>query len=238
MSDLWWVIGLSLLVSIVYLWFSVNQQDSNELSSNNQSWRTLIFVVLILAASPSAYFYLGNHEKQEQWQQNLKVFEEIQQGTGQTQPLDIQNLVLSLRSSIDKQPKNGRLWFMLAESYFQLRMIDLADKAISRAIQIEPKADWLVANAQILSARFSESDINRSIFLLNRALQLQPEHQSAMLTLGFIHLRKREFQLAVSAWQKLLVLLESGGNDTTTIKQQISYAQKQLAKSQQNSGKN
>ncbi len=234
MNSFWIAVGLSLASALTYLWFSVQQQNVSTVltkkSPTNSAKILLMFPALILLIAPAGYYYLGNAEKQNDWQMAVENMSQIQAGKSTSiKSGDIQALILALRSSIAQEPQNGQLWFMLAESYFQLRMIDLADAAMQKALRIEARPNWFVANAQILSLRSNASDISKSINLLQNALSIQPEHQSALLTLGFIYLRQEQYEFAIGSWQKLLSLLEKSGNDTARIQKQIDYAKQQLS---------
>lgn len=241
MSSFWIAVCLSIITSAIYIALSVIQQKKSLLVKENSAETSnsisgLIVLLCSLLVIPVGYLYLGNLESQEKWLEVNHQFEKIQLGQYQTnsslkQNTDVRGLLLGLRTAIHQEPNNGQLWFMLAESYFQLRMVDLADAAITKALEIEPRPDWFVANAQILSMRSSESDISKSIYLLQSALSIQSNHQSALLTLGFVHFRLNEFQNAINYWQRLVTQLKQQGNDTLMIERQISFAKNELNKS-------
>ena len=230
MINFWIAVGLSLISALVYLWFSVQQQNvTTQNGSTNSPLMTLLFPALILLITPAGYHFLGNADKQIRWQNAVEKMRHIQSGEpASVEKGDIQDLVLGLRTSIGQEPQNGYLWYMLAESYFQLRMVDLADAAMEKALAIESRPDWFVANAQILSLRSNASDISKSINLLQNALSIQPDHQSALLTLGFVYFRQQQFEFAISTWRRLLTQLEISGIDTSTIQRQIDFAKQQL----------
>jgi len=234
MSNLWIAVAISVVSAMVYVWFSVSQSfhffgEGGGDRTENRNKRFILLPIIFIVLAPIGYFYLGNAEKQEKWQLAVKKMNEIQSGNELSiKESDIQDLVLALRSSIAQEPQNGQLWFMLAENYFKLRMVDLADAAMQKALSIEQRPDWFVANAQILSVRSSASDISQSINLLQNALSIQPEHQSALLTLGFVYFKQQQYEFAIGAWRKLLTLLESSGSDTRTIQRQIDFAEQKL----------
>lgn len=234
MNSIWLPVAISLVAGFVYIWQSVSSQvkrASDELSSDKPPMWTLIFLIVTLCSVPIGYWYLGNLDKQTHWLAAQQKLQMIQQGQELNKDLNsIQDLILALRTSIDSEPNNGQLWFMLAESYFQLGMIDLADESISRALRIEMRADWLVANAQILSARSNDNDLVRTSSLLSQALLIEPNHHSALLTLGFIQLRQKQYEPAIKNWKKLEGLLKKAGNNTDRINKQIEFAEQQLAK--------
>jgi cytochrome c-type biogenesis protein CcmH/NrfG len=240
MDSFWIAVAVSLTACLFYIYSSVrNQQtlieDANQAETPNAtiiSNNVLIAPLLLLALSPIGYYWLGSLEQQQNWANGEAEFNKIAAGQLEYSDQNIQDLALSLRSAIDRQPGNGDLWFILAETYVQLGMIDLADSAMERALRIEMKPDWLVANAQILMARANEQDIARSALMLNQAITIQPNHQSALLTLGFIHVRQQNYRDAIDIWQKLVFLLKQSGKNPQVIIKQIELAQVELNKSQ------
>lgn len=239
MTNFWLAVAISIIAAIVYIWQSAQSQAlSAEITENNSSPETpisntksILLVAIIFMLVPIGYLWLGSFEKQEEWLSAQEHFQKIK--LGEELPSDaksIQELVLSLRTAVDKDPQNGQLWFMLAEVYFQLQMTDLADEALTRALRIEMRPDWLVANAQVVTARGEEADIARAEYLLLQAVQIQPDHQSALLTLGFIQLRQQKFELAVNSWEQLKEVLEKSGNDTSRLQKQIDFAKQEFNK--------
>ncbi len=237
MINFWLAMTISLVLAIVYIGFSVfadmkqlSQNKENSTFNGQLSKKYLVLPLLFILAVPLAYYHWGNSEKQANWLIANQNFSEIQSGVDiSLDTIEVKNLLLALRTSIDNEPKNGQLWFLLAESYFQLGNVDLANLAIKKAIKIESNPQWLVANAQILSARSTESDLKESTQLLRTALMIQPNHQSALLTLGFVYFRQHQYQQSLDVWQRLKLLLEKSGNKTEVLIKQIDYV-KQLIK--------
>lgn len=239
MTNFWMAVAISLFAAIVYIWQSVHSQilaaDEQEKdlfsSKNNSGMKSILVITIIFMLVPVGYFWLGNLDKQVEWLSAQEHFQDLKLGKELTADAsNIQELVLSLRTAIDKDPQNGQLWFMLAEVYFQLQMTDLADAALTRALRIEMRPDWLVANAQVVTARGEEADIARAEYLLRQAVQIQPDHQSALLTLGFIQLRQQKFGLAINTWERLKQILANSGNDTSRLQKQIDFAKREFVK--------
>jgi len=244
MNEFWLIVASSLVLASLYVWFSiqrqhVQRQNVEVISSKSKSAIWIVLPLSLLFCSPLVYISLGSQEQQIQL---TKAQHLISQITSQdpvignrvfknSAQIPLDELLLSLRTACAEQPENGELWFTLAEAYFQLRMVDRADAAISRAIRLEARPNWLVANAQILSLRSNDSDIAKSIRLLHKAIQIQPGHQSALLTLGFIYLRQQQYQPAINIWKQLKSILSKEGNNTDMLTRQIEFAQKQLINS-------
>jgi len=105
---------------------------------------------------------------------------------------------------------------------------------MERAHRVEMNPNWLVANAQILTARGNDSDLGRSINLLRRAISIQPNHQRALLMLGFLYMKQQNYQVAISIFKRIERLLDLAGRDTQMIKQQIETAQSRILKNTKN----
>ncbi len=241
MSSFWLAVAICLGASLFYMFFSVKSELAMiELEEANEgdgrlghfSLKSFLWPTLFLLLTPIGYSILGGMDKQLAWNNAGQEFSKLVNGSSSKQKQGIQELVLSLRTAIDKDPKNGSLWLILAESYVQLGMIDLADSAMERALRIEMRPDWLVANAQILMARASEEDISRSELMLEQALSFQADHQSALLTIGFIYLRQQKYSQAIQVWEVLVTMLERAGKNSDVIAKQIAFAKAELAKSQ------
>ncbi len=228
MNDFWLLVGLSLLAALYFIWVSVQKRLKKEEKESKVS--SLVFLPLVvLLLTPIGYYFLGSAKQQQEWETINKQFEDLL--AGRDSPIKqarIHSFLLGLRTAIDKEPDNARLWVMLAESYFKLRMLDLADAAMERATRVDPNPNWYVINAQFLSARSSEEDIAKSMKLLTKALALDPNHQSALLTLGFIYLRQQNYKMAIMVWEQLVRVIEAQGNDASKIKEQIALAQQKL----------
>lgn len=241
MSSFWLAVAICIGASLFYMFYSVkNELTMIDIEETNReggrqthfSLKSFLWPTLFLLLTPIGYSFLGGMDKQLAWNKAGQEFSKLVSGSSSIQKQGIQELVLSLRTAIDKDPKNGALWLILAESYVQLGMIDLADSAMERALRIEMRPDWLVANAQILMARASEEDISRSELMLKQALSIQADHQSALLTIGFIYLRQQRYSQAIQVWQVLVTMLERAGKNSDVIAKQIEFAKTELAKSQ------
>ncbi len=241
MINFWIAVAISLLAAVVYIWQSVTSEldtnDENSLSKDHSKGKTraaMVVLIIALLFAPIGYYGLGNWEKQQHWHAAQQALSQVKAGGQFTSDKNkIQDLVLSLRTAVDQDPENGQLWFMLAEIYFQLQMTDLADAALTRALRIEMRPDWLVANAQVVTARGEEADLARAEYLLSQAVQIQPDHQSALLTLGFVQLRQQKFNLAIMNWEKLKQQLAKSGNDVSRIQKQIDFAKREWVKKSQ-----
>jgi len=234
MIDLWLAIGVSAILITTIIYYSVDQYlahsdaSENNISSKNVANKYLLLMpILFLLSSIGLYSQNPTVELQQNWintqietKNSFHLIEENIVKNKQDKP-DIQSMLLGLRTLVYNEPENAELWFMLAESYFQLSMVDLADESMKRAIRLKSSANWYVAYAQILALRSSESDLSRAIGFLRSAIQLEPNHQSAMLTMGFLYARQQKNSQAIEIWEFLADKIDKSGADSSRIRQQI-----------------
>ena len=244
MNDLWLAIGTSAVLVITTLYYSMNQfmsqnegrasDSTNKKPNIKQNKMLILFPIAFLLCSIVIYSQSPTLELHQNWIntqiETKNSFQEIVDGLSEKDgkikgtresERDIQSMLLGLRTLVHDDPDNADLWFMLAESYFQLSMVGLADESMKRAIRLKPSANWYVAYAQILALRSSESDLARAVGFLRSAIQLEPNHQSAMLTLGFLYVRQQKNTQAIDIWRFLANKIDSNGGDSSKIRQQI-----------------
>jgi len=244
MFDLWLAISFSAVLVITAIYYSVNKTinefDGGSSDKDNQSVRNqstankkadnkllLLFPIVFLLSSILLYSQNPTVELQQNWlntQIETKYYFDLSEQNlteNKHSKADIQSMLLGLRTLVHKESNNADLWFILAESYFQLSMVDLADESMKRAIRLKPSANWYVAYAQILALRSSESDLNRAVGFLGSAIKLDPSHQSAMLTMGFLYARQQKYAQAIDIWSYLANEMDKNDADSTRIRQQI-----------------
>ncbi|PCI73525.1 MAG: hypothetical protein COB38_00215 [Gammaproteobacteria bacterium] len=243
MIDLWLAIALSAVLVITTIYYSVQQtilsiveadSANHKEDTKGHNKQLLLFPIIFLLLSIILYSQNPTVELHENWlntqietKNSFQVSaENLLSNNGKlSEPnkneIGIQSMLLGLRTLAYKDSDNADLWFMLAESYFQLSMVELADESMKRAIRLKPSANWYVAYAQILALRSSESDLGRAIGFLRSAIQLEPNHQSAMLTLGFLYVRQQQNMQAIEIWKFLADQMDENGGDSTKIREQI-----------------
>jgi cytochrome c-type biogenesis protein CcmH len=84
-----------------------------------------------------------------------------------------------------------------------------------------------LAEARIFVSAEGQID-DDSIFLLERALALDPRQQKALWLMGIASAQAGDFAFAISYWESLLALLEPGSPVAQSVQQQIGEAQSRL----------
>ncbi len=117
---------------------------------------------------------------------------------------DIEPLLNSLKSKLEKNPGDGAGWVLLARSYIELgRHADavLAYEKAVKSIQDDPQlladyADALaVVNGHILAGKPEE--------LINQALKLDPHHIKSLMLAGTAAFDRKDYKQAIKFWERL-----------------------------------
>jgi cytochrome c-type biogenesis protein CcmH len=148
---------------------------------------------------------------------------------GAMSPQQIAANIDKLAERLKQNPNDAQGWQMLARSYLMQERFSEAAGALEHLTSINPKdagawADYAealaLANGQNLAGKPTEA--------INRALQIDPNHQKALDLAGTAAYQAGDYQKAIEQWQKLLKLLPAGSEELKTITAQISKA-KELA---------
>jgi cytochrome c-type biogenesis protein CcmH len=91
----------------------------------------------------------------------------------------------------------------------------------------DPQAMVELAEARIFVSQDGRID-DESVFLLERALELNPEEQKGLWLMGIASAQAGDFAFAISYWESLLELLEPGSPVAQSVQNQINEAQARL----------
>jgi cytochrome c-type biogenesis protein CcmH/NrfG len=226
MLNFWIAIVLSSLFSgfVIYV-FALSELKKIQIhNANNETKKHLfygLFIGLFLLL-PILFYAMNPSQTQQKNLENLNIHFKKSLYSASTNQITLYTLLSGLRTVLLYTPDNAKLWFILAERYFQSNQIALANAAMKRAITLEPShPDWYVAYAQLLALSSTASDLNRAIAYLEHAIQLESTHQSAMLTLGFFYLKKQRPSDAINIWKKLEQNIQQNSGNSTIIRTQI-----------------
>jgi cytochrome c-type biogenesis protein CcmH len=124
---------------------------------------------------------------------------------------DLEPLLNSLKSKLDKKPDDGDGWALLARSYVELRQHAKAIPAYENAVKVisdDPQlfadyADALaVVNGHQLSGKPEE--------LVNQALKLDPHHVKALMLAATAAFNRQNYKQAIGYWERLQQDLPAG----------------------------
>ncbi|MGX5174480.1 tetratricopeptide repeat protein [Aliikangiella sp. IMCC44653] len=231
MINLWLASALILIFSLAVVAYYAIQNNSGleqESPYSDAKWPLLFpFVVMLLA--PIYYFSQPSYQAQQSWQ-NVKAESNTLLASGNINDASVtmQQLILALRTKAFENPESGTLWYELGQAYANLNMRELALEAMQRAVRVEPNPDWQVATAQLYLTAKTTADMEQAKQILTRVVKQNPEHQGALLTLGFTAFHLKQYPDAIAAWQQLVQLESLSDSSKRFIKNQIEQTKTML----------
>ena len=134
----------------------------------------------------------------------------------------VEAMVASLVARLDEDPANAEGWLLLARSQVVLERFDAAVAAFERAHGLlgdDPSllADWAEAEAAVAGNRFPGSALAH----LDRALELDPDHEKALWLGGFAAAQNRRTDIAVARWERLLARQPPGSREASIVTEML-----------------
>ena len=131
---------------------------------------------------------------------------------------EVETMVASLAARLANAPDDAEGWLLLARSQVVLERFDEALASFERAHSLvgdEPAllADWAEAEAAVAGNRFPTSAQTR----LDRALELDPDHEKALWLGGFAAVQSGRAEVAVARWERLLARQEPGSREESIV---------------------
>ena len=130
----------------------------------------------------------------------------------------VEAMVASLAAKLAGDPDDAGGWLLLARSQVALERFDDALVGFERAHALlgdEPAllADWAEAEAGGAGNRFPASALDR----LDRALELDPDHEKALWLGGFAAAQNGRPDTAVARWERLLARQPPGSREESIV---------------------
>ena len=134
----------------------------------------------------------------------------------------VEAMVASLAAGLEEDPANAEGWLLLARSQVALERFDAAVAAFERAHGLlgdDPSllADWAEAEAAVEGNRFPGSALDR----LDRALELDPDHEKALWLGGFAAAQNRRTYIAAARWERLLARQPPGSREASIVTEML-----------------
>lgn len=175
--------------------------------------RTAIALLILLpAAAFGLYAWLGNADA-------------LKPGLNTAHPTTagkMEDMVAALAARLEKNPDDLRGWAMLARSYKALGRLDEAEKAfVKLGDAINTDASVLASYADLLAVRANGNLEGKPLQLVEKALELEPDHSMALSLAGTAAYDRKDFATAVRYWERLLKTLPPDSEDAKGVAEAI-----------------
>ena len=191
----------------------VGGRETPRAAAHPPSYRMAVAVAVVVPVCGLAlYLWLGSpHGLHSQ-----PPPREAAAGSAPTQ--SVEAMVAALAARLADDPADADGWLLLARSQVALERFTAALASFGRAHALlgdEPSllADWAEAEAGIAGNRFSPSALER----LDRALELDPDHEKALWLGGFAAAQNGDMGTAVARWERLLAGQPPGSREESIV---------------------
>lgn len=135
--------------------------------------------------------------------------------------------VEKLAARLKQNPNDAQGWLKLGRSYMMLERFSDAASAFEHLTTLNDKdANAWTDYAEALALANSQNLAGKPTEALNRALQIDPNHQKALDLAGSAAFQAGDYQKAIDYWERILKTLPSGSEGLKQITEQISKAKK------------
>ena len=161
-------------------------------------WMAMALAVAMPVCGLALYLWLGSPHGLDPRPQPRET------AAGTNPAPEVEAMVASLAARLADDPADADGWLLLARSQVVLERFDAAVISFGRAHALlgdEPSllADWAEAEAGTAGNRFPASALDR----LERALDLDPDHEKALWLGGFAAAQNGRADIAVERWERL-----------------------------------
>lgn len=166
-------------------------------------WLALPIAVLVPALAIGVYLTLGTPYATSTEAPGPET-------AGSITPEKVERMVAQLAQRMEQEPENAEGWAMLARSYLALQRYPEAVSAFARLVRLkQDEPDIWVDYADAIAMTRGRNLSGEPEKMLQRALDLQPEHPKALALAGSAAMQRRDAAAAILHWQKLLAVLPS-----------------------------
>jgi len=221
------------------LFSDIKATDVNESIGNNDSTKSsfvggILIALLIPAITIPVYLKIGSlpfTEMLDSKKAAAKVADAQVPRNADGTP-DIDTMIAGLQKKMEADPKNGKGWTMLGRSYMVMKRYPEAANSYERALKLKPQsADLMLALADSLAMASDGEITGRPVELINKALEIEPENQTALWLGGMAARQQGKHLVAIERWRKVLSLVKNP-NERKEVSSLIAEAMTQLTPEQ------
>lgn len=146
-------------------------------------------------------------------------------GTHAVDSGQIEEMVERLATRLRENPEDVAGWRMLGRSYAALgRFAEAVDAYAKAAVRAPRDADLLADFADALGMAHGRSLQGEPEKLIQRALEIDPNHLKALALAGTAAFDRKDFKAAAAYWQRMLPLVPPDSEDARTIRENVAEA--------------
>jgi len=158
----------------------------------------IVVVLFVVVSAMGLYLYHGRPDL-------------IGVDTQAMSPPDVEAMIAKLTAHLQQNPDDRRGWEMLGRAHMALGRYPEAVNAFARLYALTgDNANALVRYADALAMAAGGKLGGKPTELVNRALELEPRHRTALWLAGMAAMERGESQAAIAYWETLLPLLHDG----------------------------
>lgn len=183
----------------------------------------LIFLLVYMAFSGSAYYQWGGWRHQQQYNREQKKAKEAKALLATFK--SPQALIDKLKARLIEQPESANGWFLLARLYASQNQWELANQAYAKSLQLEPENQrTAVAYAEGLWQANQHKFDDQIRALLQDVLKKDPNQPDALSMLAMDAYQQKDYQQAILYWQHLLNLVPPHSKEARALQKAIAKA--------------
>lgn len=146
----------------------------------------------------------------------------------QAQQEQMLGYITELQEHLEKEPDDAKAWYNLGQTLVGAGEFDMAITAFEQVIRIEgEQADLLGAIAQASYYRNNQQIDEEVQNLIDKALALDMNDPSTNILLGMHNFIAKEYELAISYWQRVIDAKRQGVN-TNALQEAVNEAKNRL----------
>ncbi len=200
----------------------VSKDITEKDNSSMQRWGTVAVIAVVTPlVAISLYLLIGSPNAINPAKQALLTQSEEQHS--------IIDMVTQLEARLEQEPNDVEGWNMLARSHMVLLNYEKAAIAMQRLYElVGDEADVLVRYADTLTMLHDGKFSGKPQDLIDKALDLEPEHPTGLWLAGIASAEQGEYQVAIDYWHRLLPQLANNDAESSSVKAMIARAQQEL----------
>lgn len=213
----WLYLALLLVVAVVIIFFALRKKS---LLVVVLSFLFCIFVVLL-------YWQWGGWLSWQRYQDKQVKNEQVQDILKQFKTPNV--LIQKLKQKLNERPGSARGWYLLGRLYASQNDWHAAHDSFLKAIALAPNHERYLMNDIYAQWMINNKLFNKEIRKNLRSLLRQnPKQPDALAMLAMDAYQQKNYKLAITYWQELLVLAPADSEAASALRKAIAKAQRRL----------